>query len=250
MSHEFTHHQHFPLHKKIAASVIAAGLIILTAPAVRASARQLYTTDGVNIRAKADSTSRICKVVSAGTLVTELDQKGNWIKVKTDDDDKVSGYIYKSYLSKDDPSYEIETEESGTTEEEKIRDQVISYARTRIGDSYSQKKRDQKGFADCSSLVRDSYEDATGICIGDTTVTQTEAMEKYLYPIKSLYEVHAGDLVYHLGKKNNHTGIYLGQGKVLHASMSSGKVKVSSFDEKSDYWDYGCDAVSYCESNQ
>lgn len=249
-------HHHHLLYSKVTASVIAAGLIILTAPPVLSDARQLYTTDGVNIRAEADSSSRICTAVSLGTLVTEVGSQGNWIEVKTDD---VTGFIYKDFLSEEDPSCSVEVvdEEEVSTEavpEEKpaakpegqdLRQEAISYAQTRLGDKYSQKKRDKEGYADCSSLVRDSYEEVSGIYIGDNTDSQAEMMESYLYPIKSLTEVQAGDIVYHM-TKDNHTGIYLGNGRVLHASQTSGNVKITEFAEDSTYWEYGCDAASFC----
>ena len=40
--------------------------------------------------------------------------------------------------------------------------------------------------------------------------------------------------------------IYLGNGKVLHASQTAGKVKISTFISSSRYWDTGCNAAGYC----
>ena len=40
--------------------------------------------------------------------------------------------------------------------------------------------------------------------------------------------------------------IYLGNGKVLHASQTAGKVKISTFSSSSRYWDTGCNAAGYC----
>lgn len=61
------------------------------------------------------------------------------------------------------------------------RSRAISYAHTRLGNKYSQARRDQKGYADCSSLVRDAYKSATGKYIGNTTYEQLELMHSYLY---------------------------------------------------------------------
>ncbi|MFQ9750019.1 MAG: C40 family peptidase [Anaerobutyricum soehngenii] len=123
----------------------------------------------------------------------------------------------------------------------------MSYAHTRLGNKYSQARRDQKGYADCSSLVRDAYKSATGKYIGNTTYEQLELMHSYLYSVSSVHNVTVGDLVFHRGG-SNHVGIYLGNGKVLHASQTAGKVKISTFSRSSTYWDTGCNAAAYCAS--
>lgn len=124
---------------------------------------------------------------------------------------------------------------------------ATSYAHTRLGNKYSQARRDQKGYADCSSLVRDAYKSATGKYIGNTTYEQLELMHSYLYSVSSVHNVTVGDLVFHRGG-SNHVGIYLGNGKVLHASQTAGKVKISTFSRSSTYWDTGCNAAAYCAS--
>lgn len=88
------------------------------------------------------------------------------------------------------------------------RSRAISYAHTRLGNKYSQARRDQKGYADCSSLVRDAYKSATGKYIGNTTYEQLELMHSYLYSVSSVHNVTVGDLVFHRGG-SNHVGIYL-----------------------------------------
>ena len=86
-------------------------------------------------------------------------------------------------------------------------------------------RRNQKGYADCSSLMRDAYKSASGKYIGNTTYEQLELMHSYLYSISSVRQATVGDLVFHQNG-SNHVGIYLGNGKVLHASQTAGKVKI------------------------
>ena len=102
-----------------------------------------------------------------------------------------------------------------------------------------------KGYADCSSLMRDAYKSASGKYIGNTTYEQLELMHSYLYSISSVRQATVGDLVFHQNG-SNHVGIYLGNGKVLHASQTAGKVKISTFSSSSRYWDTGCNAAGYC----
>ena len=299
-------------HKAILFSL----LLFLMLPVTFVHAQRLYTTDGVNVRAKPNGSSKVLTSVSAGTSVTKTGSSGNWIAVKVNG---VKGYIYKSYLSGSKTTSNTTSKSSGyravitarsvnlrakpslasrvkgslsagqavtvcstkgswkkiktssgkkgyvygiyvgksyspsnTTKKtntsaslSSYRTKAISYARGRLGDTYSQSRRDQKGYADCSSLMRDAYKSATGKYIGNTTYEQLELMHSYLYSISSVRQANVGDLVFHqTGAK--HVGIYLGNGKVLHASQSAGKVKITTFSNSSSYWDTGCNAAGYC----
>lgn len=279
---------------------------------LQAGAREVYTTDGVNVRSRPDSDSEVYFAVSSGTAVTPISTSGNWIQISVDG---VVGYIYKDYIS-DTPGHDDESAPSSyvnSTEvnlrkkanshckikavldegetvqilscsgnwtkiqradgmcgfvysmylgekkdapkkpsrEEVIsqyRASAISYAQTRLGNAYSQEFRDNDGYADCSSLVRDAFLSATGNSIGNTTVSQAETMMNYFYGIGKITDAAPGDLLYHLSG-DNHTGIYLGNGEVLHASQKSGFVIVSSYESDSTYWEYGCNAAAYCYDN-
>ena len=95
--------------------------------------------------------------------------------------------------------------------------------------------------------MRDAYKSASGKYIGNTTYEQLELMHSYLYSISSVRQATVGDLVFHQNG-SNHVGIYLGNGKVLHASQTAGKVKISTFSSSSRYWDTGCNAAGLCET--
>ena len=49
-----------------------------------------------------------------------------------------------------------------TASSSSYRTKAVSYAKRRVGDKYSQSRRNQKGYADCSSLMRDAYKSASG----------------------------------------------------------------------------------------
>ncbi len=306
---------HLPVFsKKKHTAILFSFLLFLMLPTTFVHAQRLYTTDGVNVRAKPDGSSRILTSISAGTSVTKTGSHGNWIAVNANG---VKGYIYKTYLSstkkstattsssyravitassvnlRAKPSFngrvkgslsagqavtvcatkgawkKVKTSSgkkgyvygtyvgknytsskktvkiTPTVSVSSYRTKAISYAQGRLGDKYSQARRDQKGYADCSSLVRDAYKSATGKYIGNTTYEQLELMHSYLYSISSLKKATAGDLVFHRGS-SNHVGIYLGNGKVLHTSQTAGMVKISTFSNSSTYWNVACNAARYC----
>ncbi len=203
--------------------------------------------DEVNLREKPSKKSEALALLNTKTRCRVLKKKGKWISVFVEGLEK-KGWVKIDYLSLTPVILRI----ADTDVTLAFREKALRYAHRHLGDKYSQKKRNKKGYADCSSLVRDAYFKASGVKIGENTTAQFDLMQKYIYPVSSLNQVAVGDLVYHLsGSNENHCGIYLGEGVVLHASQTKKKVKLTSFDlNKSTYWEYGCNAAAYCQDHR
>ncbi len=84
---------------------------------------------------------------------------------------------------------------------------------------------------DCSGLVAHVYLEAWNIRLPHNTLAQSERGT----PV-SLAELQAGDLVFYDTQKHpySHVGIYLGDGRFVHAPKSGARVRVESI--KSSYW--------------
>jgi cell wall-associated NlpC family hydrolase len=84
---------------------------------------------------------------------------------------------------------------------------------------------------DCSGLVAHVYREAWGIRLPHNTLAQSEAG----IPV-SLAELQPGDLVFYdtLNRPYSHVGIYLGDGRFVHAPKSGARVRVESL--QSAYW--------------
>jgi cell wall-associated NlpC family hydrolase len=84
---------------------------------------------------------------------------------------------------------------------------------------------------DCSGLVAHVYRQAWGIKLPHNTRAQSESG----VPV-SLSELQAGDLVFYdtLKRPYSHVGIYLGDGRFVHAPKSGARVRVESL--QSAYW--------------
>jgi cell wall-associated NlpC family hydrolase len=84
---------------------------------------------------------------------------------------------------------------------------------------------------DCSGLVAHVYLEAWNIRLP----RNTSAQSKVGTPV-SLAELQAGDLVFYdtLKRPFSHVGIYLGDGKFVHAPKTGAQVRVESV--KSAYW--------------
>lgn len=99
---------------------------------------------------------------------------------------------------------------------------VADLAMTKIGCRYSQDKRYQEGYYDCSSLVQRLYQEA-GITLPATAATQGEYCYKNAMIINKR-QLKPGDLIFYSYEENgefrniSHVAIYVGDGKMVHAA--------------------------------
>lgn len=102
---------------------------------------------------------------------------------------------------------------------------VADLAMTKIGCRYSQDKRYQEGYYDCSSLVQRLYKEA-GITLSATAAAQGEYCYKNAMIINKK-DLKSGDLIFYSYEKNgefrniSHVAIYVGDGKMVHAANPS-----------------------------
>lgn len=106
--------------------------------------------------------------------------------------------------------------------------EIVKLAMTRLGDPYSQEKRGQGRYTDCSYLSMWCYKQI-GISIPGTAAEQGRfCFNNGLTIAKE--DLRPGDLVFWSHKPNGrfmnitHVGIYAGDGKVIDASYSKGVV--------------------------
>lgn len=91
-------------------------------------------------------------------------------------------------------------------------------------------KTPETGF-DCSGLVAHVFREAYGIQLPHNARAQSEYGTKV-----GLAELRAGDLVFYntLNRAFSHVGIYLGDGRFLHAPKTGAQVRVESIG--ANYW--------------
>lgn len=103
---------------------------------------------------------------------------------------------------------------------------LIREAMSWIGTPYVYGGESKDG-ADCSGFVMMAYKNALGIKLPRTSADQGDFCENI-----DRKKLEAGDLVFFHGGKSNkvsHVGIYVGEGKFIHASSSKG-VMISDLD--------------------
>lgn len=109
---------------------------------------------------------------------------------------------------------------------------VADLAMTKIGCHYSQDRRYEEGYYDCSSLVQRLYKEVN-INLPATAATQG----RYCYDnamIINKRDLKLGDLVFYSYEENgefrniSHVAIYVGNGKMVHAANQSRGVVIDS----------------------
>jgi murein DD-endopeptidase len=98
-----------------------------------------------------------------------------------------------------------------------------------LGKPYRHSGNTPAGF-DCSGLVQYSYSKA-GVNLPRATLAQRREGRSV-----SATELRRGDLVFfdQEGKKSSHVGIYVGQGRFVHAPSTGGRVRTDGLDAT--YW--------------
>lgn len=103
--------------------------------------------------------------------------------------------------------------------------QVAQMAMTKVGCGYSQDKRMQEGWYDCTSLVYRLYKEA-GLVLSGTAAEQGEDCYKKAQIINKK-DLKPGDLIFYSYEENgrfrniSHVAIYVGDGKMVHAANTS-----------------------------
>jgi murein DD-endopeptidase len=121
------------------------------------------------------------------------------------------------------------TEQTTVRASNEVASKAIAYAREMLGKPYKYAGDTPAGF-DCSGLVKYSYGRA-GISMPRDTRAQRRM--SVLVSMRSLRE---GDLLFfdQEGKKTSHVGIYIGNGRFIHAPSSGGKVRTDSLN--AEFW--------------
>jgi cell wall-associated NlpC family hydrolase len=100
-----------------------------------------------------------------------------------------------------------------------------------LGVDYRPGGRSHESGFDCSGLVQHVYREAFGVRLPPDTAQQSRAGT----PIDRS-QLAPGDLVFFntLGRPNSHVGLYIGDGRFVHAPRSGAQVRIERVDAR--YW--------------
>ncbi|QOJ32308.1 MAG: C40 family peptidase [Gammaproteobacteria bacterium] len=105
-----------------------------------------------------------------------------------------------------------------------VRSQIVFTALQMLGTPYRYGGSTPTGF-DCSGLVQYAYRSA-GLSVPRTTRDQLGATTAV-----TLADAAPGDLLFFRSKSSAHVGIYLGEGRFVHAPFTGRNVEIGSLDQ-------------------
>lgn len=196
-------------------------------------------TDGLRVRKdpSADEAVAILDYVAKGEQLLVLDplvvtygeENNKWVKISLDGDDSETGtigYVAKQFV---DLSYELP--KAHTLDEinygpgvSSTRANLISFAKKYLGYRYVWGGNSLTNGVDCSGFTKAVYAEY-GYSIPRTSREQARSGRKV-----SRSNLKPGDLVFYGNNSSgyiNHVAIYIGNGKVIHASNKRDGIKIS-----------------------
>lgn len=216
--------------------------------------KTMYVNDySVNVRKEASTSSKVMMVLGINTKLTVIGEEGDWYKVKTSEG---NGYVSKKLLTSNSPTTsrggnmlsdhkvsEVSTSNDESTSSSKRKstgsnskqNEIVNYAKQFLGVPYVYGGASKSGF-DCSGFTMYVYK-KFGISMRHGAQAQAKlgtAVNANKKSASSLKEnLQPGDLVFFLDYETmdeiGHCGIYIGDGKFIHASSGSGHcVKINS----------------------
>ena len=180
------------------------------------------TTSSLYVRMEPSTEADYWTKVPEGEELQVIEDMGDWIKVDIDGED---GYVAAEYV---DVSRELDTALTlsealygeGVTD---VRISICDFAKQYVGNRYVWGGTSLTKGADCSGFTMAVYRNF-GISLPHSSRAQANCGAKI-----SVSDVKPGDLIFYgSGKRINHVAMYIGGGRVVHASNARTGITISN----------------------
>lgn len=203
---------------------------LLTGPDAQLKARSLARTvvkvnvDGLNVRDQATTESAVLTQVPKGEELEYLETLDGWVKVSIDGEE---AYVSAEYVT---VSAELGTAITMTellygVGVSDVRVELVEYAKQFLGNPYVWGGTSLTKGADCSGFVLSVFK-KFGVKLPHHSGSQAKMGTK----IKTS-ELQPGDLLFYANSSGtiNHVALYIGNGRVIHASSPTTGIKISKY---------------------
>ena len=179
------------------------------------------TTTTLYVRDEANTDSHVITMMPEGEELEVLEVLDGWVKINVDSDE---GYVSSDYVSiaTELPKAQTMTEVRYGQGISDVRVSLVSYATQFVGNPYVWGGTSLTRGADCSGFVMSVFANY-GISLPHSSRAQANCGTKI-----SASDAQPGDLFFYgNGSSINHVAIYIGGGRVVHASSPKSGIKIS-----------------------
>ena len=200
---------------------------LLTGEAAIAKAQEVkqtvatVTTTTLYVRDEANTDSHVITMMPEGEELEVLEVLDGWVKINVDSDE---GYGSSDYVSiaTELPKAQTMTEVRYGQGVSDVRVSLVSYATQFVGNPYVWGGTSLTRGADCSGFVLSVFANY-GISLPHSSKAQANCGTKI-----AASDAQPGDLFFYgNGSSINHVAIYIGGGRVVHASSPKSGIKIS-----------------------
>ena len=180
----------------------------------------VYATAGVNIRAKASADAdKIGTLASGGSITRTGKTSSGWSRV---DYNGQTGYIKSDYLTTTKPTVTSNTTASSTSSSSSLGQQIADFAVQYVGYPYVYGGNSLTNGVDCSGFTQQVY-----LHFG-YSIPRRASIQATVGTSVAISDLQPGDLVFYGDSEGvGHVVIYIGNGKVVHASTPSKGIIIS-----------------------
>ena len=180
----------------------------------------VYATAGVNIRAKASADADKIGTLAAGGSITRTGKTSSgWSRV---DYNGQTGYIKSDYLTTTKPTVTSNTTASSTSSSSSLGQQIADFAVQYVGYPYVYGGNSLTNGVDCSGFTQQVY-----LHFG-YSIPRRASIQATVGTSVAISDLQPGDLVFYGDSEGvGHVVIYIGNGKVVHASTPSKGIIIS-----------------------
>ena len=212
----------------IATAVLATGSVFWTSPMVsraETSTKAIKISEALNLpELEIPEIENVAGVVEEAVQIEEeevADAEAEVIDMQAGPDIAVQKALAEKKAAEETKA----AEEAAVQAKADARQNVVAYALQFVGGKYRAGGNDPHTGADCSGFVKYVMEHAAGISMNRSSSSQATQGHKI-----SSNDTQPGDLIFYgSGSSISHVAMYIGDGKIVHASTERTGIKVSKW---------------------
>lgn len=211
----------------IATAILATGSVFWTNPMVsraETSAKAIKISEALNlpeIELPEINTDEIIDTVVQVEEEEQADAEAEVIDMQAGPDAAVQKALAEKKAAEETKA----AEEAAVKAKADARQNVVAYALQFVGGKYRAGGNDPHTGADCSGFVKYVLEHAAGITMNRSSSSQATQGHKI-----TSNDMQPGDLIFYgSGSSISHVAMYIGDGKIVHASTERSGIKVSKW---------------------